>query len=216
MTFTALIAVLGLAGALFFIIAVRRLRRRRVIGGLFSGLTSLALFLLTACAWLAAANLRTYQRLSAEQRAGELEFSATGAHQYNGVLTFPAGERAVFSMRGDEWQVDARILKWQPFANLLGFDSAYRLERISGRYSRIEDERSQPRTVYPLYPPDRVDLWELIRRYHAWLPWFDALYGNAVYLPMADGALYEIKVSQTGLVARPLNQAARDAVGNWH
>ncbi len=216
MTFTALIAVLGLAGALFFIIAVGRLRRRRVIGGLFSGLTSLALFLLAACAWLAAANLRTYQRLSAEQPAGELEFWATGAHQFNADLTFPTGERAVFSLRGDEWQVDARILKWQPFANLLGFDSAYRLERIGGRYSRIEDERSQPRTVFPLYPPDRVDLWELIRRYHAWLPWFDALYGSAVYLPMADGALYEIKVSQTGLVARPLNQAARDAVGHWH
>jgi len=216
MTVTALIAVLGLAGALFFIIAVRRLRRRRVMGGLFSGLTSLALFLLAACALLAAANLRTYQRLSAEQPAGELQFSATGAHQFNGLLTFPAGERAVFSLRGDEWQVDARILKWQAFANLLGFDSAYRLERISGRYSRVEDERSQPRTVYPVNPPDRVDLWEFVHRYHTWLPWIDALYGSAVFLPMADGALYEIKVSQSGLLARPLNQAARDAVGHWH
>jgi hypothetical protein len=33
---------------------------------------------------------------------------------------------------------------------------------------------------------------------------------------MADGALYEIKVSQSGLIARPLNQAARAAVGGWH
>jgi hypothetical protein len=32
---------------------------------------------------------------------------------------------------------------------------------------------------------------------------------------MADGALYEIKVSQSGLLARPLNQAARSAVGGW-
>jgi hypothetical protein len=44
----------------------------------------------------------------------------------------------------------------------------------------------------------------------------DALYGSATFLPMADGALYEIKVSQSGLVARPLNQAARDAVAGWH
>lgn len=216
MTITALILVFGLAGILFLIMAARRFRRRRVIGGLLGGLSSLALLLLAAAVLLVAANLRTYQRLSAEQPAGELEFSATGAHQFNADLTFPTGERAVFSLRGDEWQVDARILKWQPFANLVGFDAAYRLERISGRYSRIEDERSQPRTVYPLYPPDRVDLWDLIRRHHDWLPWFDALYGSAVYLPMADRALYEINVSQTGLVARPLNQAARDAVGHWH
>jgi hypothetical protein len=44
----------------------------------------------------------------------------------------------------------------------------------------------------------------------------DALYGSATYLPMVDGALYEIKVSQSGLLARPLNQAAREAVGSWH
>jgi len=216
MTLTALIAVLGLAGILFFITAMRRLRRRRVIGGLFTGVTSLALFLLAACALFVAANLRTYQRLSAEQPAGELQFARIGAHQFNGILTYPTGEHAVFSLRGDEWQVDARILKWQAFANLLGFDSAYRLERIGGRYSSIDDERSLPRTVYPLNPPNRVDLWQLVHRYHSWLPWIDALYGSATYLPMADGALYEIKVSQSGLIARPLNQAARDAVGNWH
>jgi hypothetical protein len=215
MTFNALIVVFGLTAVLFLIAAVRSIRRRRVVGGLLSGFTSLALFLVAACALLVAANLRTYQRLSAEQPAGELQFARIGYHQFNGVFTFPSGERADFALRGDEWQVDARVLKWQTLANLVGFDAAYRLDRISGRYSSIEDERSLPRTVYPLNQPDRVDLWDLIHRYHSWVPWIDALYGTATYLPMADGALYEIKVSQSGLVARPLNQAARAAVGSW-
>jgi hypothetical protein len=215
MTFNALIVVFGLTAVLFLIAAVRSIRRRRVVGGLLSGFTSLALFLVAACALLVAANLRTYQRLSAEQPAGELQFARIGYHQFNGVFTFPSGERADFALRGDEWQVDARVLKWQTLANLVGFDAAYRLDRISGRYSSIEDERSLPRTVYPLNQPDRVDLWDLIHRYHSWVPWIDALYGTATYLPMADGALYEIKVSQSGLVARPLNQAARTAVGSW-
>jgi hypothetical protein len=215
MTLTALIAVFGLAGILCFIAAVRRFQRRRLIKGAVSAAAAIALFLLSACALLVGATLSTYRRLSAEQPAGEMEFSRIGAHQFNGILTYPAGERAAFSLRGDEWQVDARILKWQAFANLLGFDAVYRLERISGRYSRIEDERGLPRTVYPLNPPNRLDLWDLIHRHHSWLPWFDALYGSAIYLPMADAASYEIKVSQSGLVARPLNQTARDAVGNW-
>ena len=216
MTLTALIAFFGLAGVLFLAVGMRRLRPRRVFSGLFSSITALGLFLLAACALLVAANVRTYQRLSAEQAAGELQFSNIGAHQFNAILTYPTGERASFSLRGDEWQVDARILKWQAFAELVGFDSAYRLERISGRYSSIEDERNLPRTVYPLNPPNRVDLWDVVHRYHAWLPWIDALYGSATYLPMADGALYDIKVSPSGLLARPLNQAARDAVGSWH
>ena len=215
MTFTVLIAVFGLAGILCLVAAMRRFRRRRLTSGTVSGVAAITLFLLAACALLLAANVHTYRRLIAEQRAGEIQFSSVGAHQFNGILTYPTGERAVFALRGDQWQVDARILKWQALGNLMGFDAAYRLERISGRYARIEDERDLPRTVYPLNSPNRLDLWELVRRHHSWLPWFDALYGSAVYLPMADAASYEIKVAQSGLIARPLNQAARDAVGNW-
>ncbi len=216
MTFTALIAVFALVGILFLFAAIRSLRRRRVLGGVLNGATALVLVLLSACAALIAANLRTYQRLTFEQPAGELQFTRTGEREFNAVLTYPSGERANFALRGDEWQVDARVLKWHAFANLVGFDTAYRLERISGRYTRIEDERAEARTVYALNPPQRIDPWELAHRYRSWLTWLDALYGSATFLPMADGALYEIKVSQSGLIARPLNQAARDAVGSWH
>jgi hypothetical protein len=217
MTFTALIVVFALAGILFLFAALRRLRRRRFgLGGALNGGAALILILFSVCAALMAVNLRTFQRLGFEQPAGELQLMRTGEREFNAVLTYPSGQRANFALSGDEWQVDARVLKWHAFANVIGFDAAYRLERISGRYSRIEDERSQARTVYSLNPAQRIDPWELVHRYHAWIPWMDALYGSATFLPMADGALYEIKVAQSGLIARPLNQAARDAVGSWH
>ena len=47
------------------------------------------LILLAACAALIAANLRTYQRLTFEQPAGELQFTRIGYQQYNGALTYP-------------------------------------------------------------------------------------------------------------------------------
>jgi hypothetical protein len=216
MTITALIVVFVLMGILFFAAALRRLRRRRILGGVLHGATALVFFAFSLCAVLIVMNLRTYQRLTAEQSAGELQFSRVGERQFNAVLTYPSGEHVNFALSGDEWQVDARVLKWHAFATMLGFDTAYRLDRIGGRYSRIEDERTQARTVYSLNPPERVDLWTWVHQYHSWMPWMDALYGSATFLPMADGALYEIKVSQSGLIARPLNQAARDAVGSWH
>jgi hypothetical protein len=216
MTFTALIVVCALLGLLFLFAALRRLRRRRLMGGMAHGAAALVLLLAAACAALVGANLRSYQRLSYEQPAGELQFAKVGEREFNATLAYPNGERANFALRGDEWQVDARVLKWHAFANLVGFDTAYRLERISGRYTRIEDERTLSRTVYDLNPPGRVDPWELVHRYRSWLPWVDALYGSATFLPMVDGGLYEIKVSQSGLIARPLNQAAREAVGSWH
>jgi hypothetical protein len=215
MTFTALIVVLGLTGVLLLISSVRNIRRSRIARSILGFGVALVLFLTAGGALLLSANLESYRRLTTEQPAGQLQFTRLGYHQFNGVFTFPSGDRTDFALRGDEWQIDARILKWRAFANLVGFDTAYRLERISGRYASVDDERNQPRTVYPLNPPDRIDLWELLRRYQIWLPWFDALYGNATYLPMADGALYEIRVSQSGLLARPLNPAARAAVGSW-
>jgi len=216
MTLTASIVVCALLGLLFFFAAVRRLRRRRLMGGMAHGAAALVLILAAACAALVGANLRSYQRLSYEQPAGELQFARVGDREFNATLTYPNGERANFALHGDEWQVDARVLKWRAFANLVGFDAAYRLERISGRYTRVEDERTLSRTVYDLNAPGRIDPWELVHRYRSWLPWMDALYGSATFLPMADGALYEIKVSQSGLISRPLNQAAREAVGSWH
>ena len=216
MTFTALIAVCALVSLLFFVAAIRRWRRRRILGGMAHGSAGLIFLLAAVCAVLLGTNLRTYQRLAYEQPAGELQLTKDGERQFDAVLTYPDGERASFVLRGDEWQVDARVLKWHAFANLLGFDAAYRLERISGRYTRVEDERTQPRTVYDLHAPGRIDPWELVHRYRSWVPWLDALYGSATFLPMADGALYEIKVSQSGLVARPLNQAAREALSSWH
>jgi len=216
MTLTALAALLGLVGCLFLIAAVTHFRHRHIAGGVLRGVSSLVMFLLGACVFLLSANLRSYERLTAEQAAGEIQFARVSAHQFNGVLTYPSGKAEYFPLKGDEWQIDARILKWRPVANLMGFDTLYRLERISGRYSQIEDERKLEHTVYPLNLESWIDLWDVVHRYHSWLPWFDAMYGSATYLPMADGALYEIRVSQSGLVARPLNQAARDAVGGWH
>jgi hypothetical protein len=216
MPLNALIAIFGLIGLLLLIMAVRRFSVMNVGSGVFSGAAAIVFLLLAAAAFGLMLDLRTYQRLTNETPAGELDLSRVAPHQYDAVLTFPNGAVAVYFLRGDEWQVDARILKWQASFDLLGFDSAFRLDRISGRYTNIEDERGQPRTVYQLRPPDTVDLWELAHRYHRWLPWVDALYGSATFLPMADKASYEISASQTGLIARPLNEAARNAISGWH
>ena len=47
------------------------------------------------------------------------------------------------------------------------------------------------------------------------MPGVDAYFGTATYLPMADGARFEVSLTRTALIARPLNDAAREAVGEW-
>jgi hypothetical protein len=216
MTLPVLIALGVLCGLLLLLVGVRRVRRRRVTTGALCGLFAVTLIVGAAGLALLSAQLRTYQRLSFEQPAARLQFSRLADRQYRVLLTYPNDAVETFLLRGDEWQIDARLIKWHPLATVLGFDTAYRLERLGGRYSDIDDERLMPRTVYALNAPQSIDLWALARRYPNRIPGLDALYGSAAYVPMADGALYEVTVSQSGLIARPLNDAARDAVVGWH
>lgn len=211
-TISGICAVLGL---LFLWFALQRLRVR----GYFLGPTYAVIGVVWLCAaalvWIVGSSLVTYQRLTLERPVVELHFTQLAPQRFSAALSYPSGTKQKFELLGDEWQVDARLLKWQAPVNVLGFDSAYRLERVSGRYTDIISERNAPRSVHALQPPAQVDAWELARRYKEWLPWVDALYGSATFLPMADGALFEVTVTQTGLIARPLNQAARQAAGNW-
>ncbi len=190
--------------------------RRRYAACAVHGLASLAFFLGAAVVALLGLNLLTYDRLTREQPVLRASFAQTTPQRYNATLVYPSGQIQGYVLGGDEWQIDARVIKWHAFGNLLGFDTAYRLERIGGRYGAIDRERATPPTVYALHAPERVDVWQLLRAWQQYIPWVDALYGSAIYLPMADGADYEVSVSPTGLLARPMNAAARGAIAGWH
>jgi hypothetical protein len=210
------IAALGAVLALpFFVAAVRRLRRLKLISGTFYLLITGVLVLVGTAAGLVTANLRTYARLTHEQEAARVTTRQLAERQYAVSVQARGRPARHFSVAGDEWQIDARVLKWRALATVLGFDTVYRLERLSGRYGDVQSERSAPRTVHELAHDPGVDFWSLARRYPHYLPLADALYGSAAYVPMAEGAEYAVTVSASGLVVRPANDAARKAVSGW-
>jgi hypothetical protein len=211
----AVVAACGVLGLLFLLACARCLHRRRYAALTVHGLASLAFFLAAAVVTLLGLSLLTYERLTREQPVLRARFAQAAPQQYNVTLAYPSGKVDGYVLSGDEWQIDARVIKWRAIGNLLGFDTAYRLQRISGRYGDLERERAAAPTVYALNPPERIDVWQLLRAWRAYIPWVDAVYGSAIYLPMADGADYEVFVTPTGLLVRPLNAAARGAVAGW-
>lgn len=215
MFLTSVVIVCALFALLFFAFAMERWRRGRVMAGTGHFLFSVILALGAACIGLLGGTLLTYERLTHEQPAMEVALKRVGDRHFQARVTYPTAQAQDFELLGDEWQVDARLLKWKGLAMLLGFDTVFRLERISGRYTDIKQEQTAPRTVHALAPPDTVDVWSIARRGKNWVPFIDALYGNATYVPMADGAVYQVVVSPAGVMARPLNQPARQAVGGW-
>ena len=91
-----------------------------------------------------------YQRLTAEQHVAVIEFTQDGEDEFTARLMLDGQLDRLLQIRVDEWQLDARILTWKPPATILGLDPVYQLERLSGRYSNIEKERTSERTVHAL------------------------------------------------------------------
>jgi len=213
--FIAIAATGGVVSLLLLIASVRRLRDWRIPSGVvFLALAAAVAGLATAGAMLAA-SLHTYARLSQEQEAARAVFRELAPRRYELLLVLKGEPPRTFEIRGDEWQIDARVLNWKGMGTLLGMDTLYRFERLAGRYADAGQEKSLPRTVYPLAAQAPFDLWSLLKEHQRWLPLADALYGSASYAPMADGAQYAVNVSTTGLLIRPLNEPARKALGAW-
>lgn len=186
--------------------------------GVFSG----ALFLaIGGAVALLGLNIQTYHRLTYERPVATISLRQLGPQQFTATLTEPDGTARNFEVRGDEWRIEARVLRWRPWANVLGLDSQYRLERLSGRYAEVEQERHDQRSVYGIGAvaqtptSNAVDLWAISQQASQYVPVVDTLYGSGAYMPMADGAEYVVIITQSGLIARAENEAAQAAITHW-
>jgi hypothetical protein len=211
-----MLIAIGLLGALVFFFGLRRLRHGQPLRGGMQGLAGLVLMAAAAVSFFIALNLYTYHRFTRETPIAELNFKRTAPQHYRALLTPENETSQVLELEGDEWQLDARVLKLTGFATMIGLDGGYKLERLSGRYRSVERARRGPHTVHPLTGTGPgLDTWVLVLRYGAWLPLVDAVYGNAAYLPMADSARFEVSIGTQGLIARPLNDEAKQALRDW-
>lgn len=211
----ALAAVFALLTMFFLGRTIRCTRRGRVLRAGGAGISFAVCAVLATAAVLLALSYYSYHRLTAEQSIAQVQFRQTGRDEYEARLMIRGEVDRLFPLRGDEWQIDARMVTWKPPATILGLDPIWRLERLSGRFTDIGRERSEIRTVHELSPPQFIDVWTVARRFPALTPGIDAYYGAATYVPMADGARFEVSLSRDALIARPVNDAARRAVGNW-
>lgn len=202
--------------ALFFCLRTFRcLRHRRLLRAGGSGVSCLLFAFVAGMTFVVIFSYYGYERLVAEKRIASIVFERLQADEYRARLMVAGQEDRLFELRGDEWQIDARLVTWKPPATILGLDPIYRLDRLSGRYSAIEQERNASRTVHSLSSAQPLDVWSIARRQPLFFPGVDAQYGSAAFVPMAHGARFDISLSRDALIARPANEIAERATGNW-
>lgn len=214
-----LLAIGGISALLmmFFLGRTARCARRgRLLRAGGSGLSAAFMAVVAIAAALIGISYYSYDRLTAEQIVATIEFRRLAPDEYQARLMMQDERDRTFALRGDEWQIDARVVSWKPPITVLGLDPIYRLERLSGRYTDITREQTELRTVHELTEPLPVDVWKVARRFPVLTPGIDAYYGSATYVPMTDGARFTVSLSRDALIARPANDAARAAVGDWN
>ncbi len=202
-----LAGVLVVLAVAFFLAGLAALKRRRLFGTAASLTLGLLLLSLAGLSATVAVAIQGYRAFTREEVVAVVDTRPTGVQTFNAAFRFPDGRERSFSLAGDEFYVDAHILKWKPLANLLGLHTAYELDRVAGRYARIEDELERPRTVFTLRQDKPVDMFDLRRSFPLlFRPLVDAEYGSATFMLANERARFEVRVSTSGLLVRRLGE----------
>lgn len=205
---TLVVVVFALLSAVLLAAAAAALQRRRWIGtsaALALGLLCLSLAVLAATVSVAT---RGYHALTREEVAAVVVTQPTGPERFTATFAFPDGRQASYELTGNALYVDAHIVKWHPAANILGLHTAYHLDRVAGRYDRLEDEQTKPRQVFALSPPKRVEMLQLAQRFAFLTRVVDAEYGSATFVPAQKATRLELRVSTSGLLFRRADRGA--------
>ena len=184
---------------------------RRVVGGSAVAAIGLALSLVGL-------NIQLFSRLTHEGPVAEVSIKATDAAQSLYLVTVKRLDGNIpdqsCTIQGDEWVIGGRVQKWKPWANVLGLDATYTLDQVSNKYFTAERGNGKTITACDLHGQPVVNAYVP----QNWLPWIlqnfyteDRRFGSANYMPLADGAVYRIVITQSGFNAEPENTIAKDA-----
>lgn len=211
--------IAGVAGVFVFLLGIGHLFRGRPAtgGGHMVAGTPLAIggFALA----LLGVNTQTYSRLTYEGPVADVSVklvdAATSRYDVTVHRLDGSDRTQTCRLQGDDWVLSGRVQKWKPWANVLGLDATYTLDQVFNKYSSAARGNGKPITSCDIagappqinqYVPDDWVGWLMKQAYTV-----DRKFGDANYMPMADGAVYRVVITQAGFNAEPVNDAAKKA-----
>lgn len=210
-------ALSGVVGLMLSFAGIGRLLKLRLAAGGLRFLFGVGFLGVAGVTTFAGLNLQTYERLTYERVVATISFEGLPAEgEYRATLLLPEGETVqVEPLSGDQFSIGARVITFKPLAQLLGYDSVYRLDYIEGRRAdrfQTNQVNAATSTGQKLTENPGLDVYALAReqgkRFGVDTQQKGTSFGSAVYAPMSDGLEYDVSLTQTALVLRPRNSAA--------
>lgn len=215
MQYLGLAIVVAFLAVIVLLVALRMLLGGTWLMGWLRGTCGLVVLALAGLIAMVGYDVSTYTALPTEKPLVTLSFHAQAPQRYE-VRLEQGNKTRTAMLEGDLWQLDLHVLRWKSLAELIGLESGYRLERLSGRYLAVEQQSlSRHGRVVLGEKPFGVDIWQSLQLGQHDMHFFEGQVLRVDYMPIADGAVYAVDLAPTGLLARPLNAAATEALKNW-
>jgi hypothetical protein len=211
-----------LVGVLMLVGGIGRVFKAKFVSGifrvLFGGLTLAG----AAIIGLVALNLQTYAALTKERLAGQIKLTqAPGGDKFTYIAAIDLADNGVlrnaptnFDVKGEHIRIEGPVLKWKGWANVLGMDSMFRVDHVEGVYIDTNcQNRFYAGRMDTTEKGGKQDQFSTIRNLgESWklLNATDVLYIDGPRVPMADGAIYNIKATQAGFELEPVDQKTKD------
>lgn len=212
----------ALVGALMLFGGIGRVFKAKFASGAFRVVFGGVALAGAAIFGLIGLNLQTYAQLTKERLAGQVVLTkAAGADEFtynasidladNGKLR---GRPQDFEVKGEHLRIEGPVLKWKGWANVLGLDSVFRVDHVEGVYVDTEcqnqfyagrqdlNEKGGPQDQFKSIR-SLGESWKLVNA-------ADVLYIDGPRVPMADGAVYNIKATQAGFELEPEGDFTKD------
>jgi hypothetical protein len=231
----------GLVGVLILVGGIGRFFKAKIFSGLFRTLFGGLTLAGAAIIGLIGLNLQTYARLTHERLAAEVTLNQTGTNQFTASVRRAVNDKGElgppleFAVTGDQVRIEGPVWKMKPWANIIGAESFYRLDLVQGRWSNAAAENANVATAHDLNGEcapglDALRIAEavgagaetvanLTRGQDSKIAAgsfnpviLDTNFGSGVYMPMADGAVYDVMITQAAFIVRAKNDIASGAL----
>jgi len=150
--------------------------------------------------------IQGYQMLTSEILVAKVSIIPKSRQHFVAVVQFEDKPEQFFQLAGDEVMFEANVLKWKSWSTILGLKTAYRLDRIRGRYYKIEDEKNKPLTLYSLVEGDGLNIAEWRENYQHLSFLLDVEHGSASFASAEGKKTFELMMTTSGLLLRPITE----------
>lgn len=213
MQYLGLAVVVALLALVVLLVALRMLFGGNWLLGWLRGTFGLLLLALTAVIGFIAYDVRDYQPIASDTPLATVVFHAQGRQRYE--VEIQGRQQHSVILEGDLWQLEVHTLRWSGLTALIGLEPGYRLQALSGRYLSVEQQEQARHTRVQLANGTALPVRDWLKTVDWDVPFIEPQTQRVSFMPLADGAAFQIEQSATGLLATPMTAEARQALKDW-